>query len=80
MKVIILANMLVVVAFINDGKYLDEPSDSEPIVNTLNPISIDVTTLNNIHHKIPSKALNPSIPDVIPMKILEQTLHLLIKS
>ena len=55
----ILENIFVVIACKNDGKNFDYPFASNPIAATLNPMSIDVTTLMTIHHKIPSKALSP---------------------
>ena len=74
------ANILVVVAFMRDGKYFDYPFCSRPMLATLNPINADVSTLIDIHHTIPSNALNPYMPAVTPMKIFEHTLDLLIKS
>ena len=70
----IFENIFVVAACMNDGKNLDYPFDSKPIVTNLKAIRAEVTILMAIHHTIPSKALSPKIPAAIPMKILAQTL------
>ena len=67
-------NIFVVMACTNEGKNLDCPFSSKPMLATRSPMSKEVSMLITIHHKIPSKALKPKTPAAVPMKIFAHTL------
>ena len=55
----IFENILVVTAYMNEGKNLDYPLASKPKVVILKAMRADVTMLITIHQRMPSKALRP---------------------